>query len=186
MNAVQRGCFLIANPSLRDPNFSRTVVLLCEHGADGSMGLVINRPTPYSLAEALAGIEPDTGCAHRLWWGGPVQNQLALAVHRGQSPPAAAREIVEGMALLADMDALRQLLKVAPAADPSVRVFSGYAGWGSGQLQSEMDEKSWIVSPVRPELVFAPESAGVWAAALKPLGPRYEFLATMPEDPRVN
>jgi putative transcriptional regulator len=110
---------------------------------------------------------------------------VALALHRGQAI-ATAREIGEGMALLADMDALRDLLQRAPAADASVRVFSGYAGWGSGQLQSEMDESSWIVSPAHPELVFARDSAGVWAEALKRLGPRYEFLATMPEDPRVN
>lgn len=184
MQHVRRGCFLIANPSLRDPNFCRTVVLLCEHGEEGSMGLVINRPTEYSLEEALSGL--DLGTDQRLWWGGPVQNQVALVLHRDVAGASGAREVVGGIGLVADTDSLQLLLRDSSPLERQVRVFSGYAGWGSGQLLDEMREGSWFVAPVRADLVFDFEPENVWAEALKLLGARYEFLATMPLDPRVN
>jgi putative transcriptional regulator len=178
------GCFLIASPTLRDPNFSRTVVLLCEHGEDGSMGLVINRPTEHSLIDAIS--EMPSSATQRLYWGGPVQQQLVLVLHRSTLDAPGSKEIVDGMALGADSEALYHVLESAETPEKQVRVFSGYAGWDSGQLEAEMEVRSWIVCPGRSQLVFGVEAEEVWLDALRELGPRYAWLATMPSDPRVN
>ncbi|UCE01246.1 MAG: YqgE/AlgH family protein [Candidatus Latescibacterota bacterium] len=180
---VRPGCLLIASPTLRDPNFSRTVVLLCEHGDEGSMGLVINRPTEHTLAEAISEMPPRA--TQRLYWGGPVQQQLVLVLHRSSLDAPGSTEIVDGMALGSDSEALYEVLD-AHDADGRVRVFCGYAGWSAGQLDAEMEVRSWIVGPGRAKLVFGVDAEQIWHEALRALGPRYAWLATMPADPRVN
>lgn len=181
---IRAGCFLIANPTLRDPNFSRTVVLLCEHNDRGSMGLVINRPTPHTLAEAISGL-PDRA-TQLLYWGGPVQQRVVLVLHRDKLDSPGAREIVDGMALGADSQALLGLLEKSACPTERVRVFSGYAGWGAGQLEAEMLLHSWIVAPGSAALVFHADPEQVWAEALISLGPQYAHLTSIPPDPRVN
>jgi putative transcriptional regulator len=181
---VRAGCFLIANPTLRDPNFSRTVVLLCEHNDQGSMGLIINRPTEHTVAGAISGM-PERA-TQLLYWGGPVQQRLVLVLHRHKIDVPEAREIVDGMALGSDSEALIHLLETAAHPDERVRIFSGYAGWAAGQLESELQEKSWIVAPGRAELVFGVEAERIWAEALQALGPRFRYLTSLPSDPRVN
>ncbi len=181
---VREGCFLIASPTLRDPNFARTVVLLCEHGGKGSMGLVVNRPTEHSVAEALSGM-PERA-TQRLFWGGPVQQHLVLVLHRHGIDTPEGKELVDGMALGNDSDALVQILETAPEPMARVRVFSGYAGWGAGQLDVEMEEHSWIVRPGAARLVFETEPEVMWTEALRELGPRFAHLTTIPLDPRVN
>ncbi len=181
---IRAGCLLIASPTLRDPNFARTVVLLCEHGDQGSMGLVVNRPTRHSVAEAIPGMPARaTQC---LYWGGPVQQQLVLVLHRRALEAPGGQEIGDGMALGTDADALAQILTSAQNPEEHVRVFSGYAGWGAGQLEAEMAERSWIVGPGLARLVLAAETETLWAEALEQLGPRYAYLRNVPLDPRVN
>lgn len=181
---VRAGCFLIANPTLRDPNFSRTVVLLCEHTDQGSMGLIINRPTEHTVAAAITGM-PERA-TQLLYWGGPVQQRLVLVLHRNRRDVPDAKEIVDGMALGSDSEALIQLLTTAAHPDQRVRIFSGYAGWAAGQLEAELQEKSWIVAPGRADLVFGVDPEQIWTEALRALGPRFRYLTTLPPDPRVN
>jgi putative transcriptional regulator len=184
LNAAQvgPGTFLIASPLLRDPNFHRTVVLLCEHEEDeGSMGVIVNRPGDRMLEEALSGVEPHA--SQRLWLGGPVQPDAVLVLHRKPELPG-ARLIVDGMAMGGDDAVLLDLLR---AADPRrARVFSGYAGWGAGQLGAELEQRSWITCTAQARFVFDTEAGDVWSAVLRSLGPRYAYLADLPADPRVN
>lgn len=176
------GSFLIASPILRDPNFARTVVLLCEHDdEEGSMGLVVNRPSDLTLAQTIEGFEDEA--AQKLWVGGPVQRDAVLVLHRNASV-AGARPVVDGMALGGEADELLALLRGERQHD--VRVFSGYAGWGAGQLQRELAERSWIVCPARADFVFDNDPGDTWTALLRSLGPRYAYLADIPLDPRVN
>jgi len=181
---IRSGCFLIANPTLRDPNFSRTVVLLCEHNDAGSMGLVINRPTEHTVAAAIPGM-PDRA-TQPLFWGGPVQQKLVIVLHRSQLDAPGSKGIVDGMSLGADREVLVQLFEHAANPARQVRVFSGYAGWGAGQLEAEMRERSWIVAAASAQLVFGVAPDKIWTAALMTLGPRYEYLTRLPPDPRVN
>ena len=181
---IRAGCFLIANTTLRDPNLSRTVVLLCERNDQGSMGLVINRPTAHTLAEAISGL-PERA-TQLLYWGGPVQQRMVLVLHRDALDSPGAKEIVDGMALGADNQALLHLLEKSANPAERVRVFSGYAGWAAGQLEAEMQLHSWIVAPGQTALVFHDDPEKVWAEALVSLGPQYAHLTAIPPDPRVN
>jgi len=178
------GSFLIANPALVDPNFSRTVVLLCEHDEQGSMGLVINRPGELSLHEALTDLGPSA--TQPLLWGGPVQRDIVLVLHRDAPEISGARPVGDGMSLGGDQEELLELLRGPESVETRVRVFSGYAGWGEGQLEAELRARGWIVCPARARFVFEVEPAAIWAEVLRSLGPRYAHLAAMPSDPRVN
>ena len=176
------GTFLIASPLLRDPNFCRTVILLCEHEDDeGSMGVVVNRPGDQTLQDALSGVVPHP--SQRLWIGGPVQRDAVLVLHRKPELPG-ARLIVDGMAMGGDDEALLELLR---ASNPHrARVFSGYAGWGAGQLGAELEQRSWITCTAQARFIFDTEATDVWSAVLRSLGPRYAYLTDLPADPSVN
>lgn len=179
---VGSGTFLIASPTLRDVNFSRTVVLLCEHDDDeGSMGLVVNRPTEVSLDETVEGLE-DAG-PQPLFFGGPVQREIVVVLHRDAEVPG-AHPVCDGMALGGEAEPILDLLRGPARA--RVRVFSGYSGWGAGQLQDELEMGSWIVCPARAHFVFESTPESMWADVLRSLGPRYELLTHVPLDPRVN
>lgn len=179
---VGSGAFLIASPTLRDPNFSRTVVLLCEHDdEEGSMGLVVNRPTTVLLDQTVEGLDATT--AQPLFYGGPVQRDIVVVLHWDADVPG-AHAICDGMALGGEAEHLLALLR-GPESH-RVRVLSGYSGWGAGQLHNELEVGSWIVCPARARFVFESDPADMWAKVLRSLGPRYELLTRVPLDPRVN
>jgi putative transcriptional regulator len=177
----RRGDFLVASPILRDPNFQRTVVLLCEHDEDeGSMGLVVNRPTEVTLQTALQ-IGPPAG--QQMWFGGPVQRDTVLVLHRGADLPG-ARQITDGMSLGGEEEAIVELL--CSARHTNARVFTGYSGWSRGQLSDELESASWITCRGAARFVFDVEPENMWGAVLRSLGPKYSYLADLPLDPRVN
>lgn len=182
LHTVAPGTFLIASPTLRDPNFARSVVLLCEHDADeGSMGLIVNRPSELTLDQTLNRIGPHP--RQSLWIGGPVQRDVVLALHR-DADVRGARTVCDGMGLGGEEDDIVELVR-GPGAE-RVRVFSGYSGWGAGQLTAELESGSWITCPARALFVFDTEPDSIWATVLRSLGPRYAQLTQIPLDPRVN
>jgi putative transcriptional regulator len=185
-SAVGPGTFLIANPTLRDPNFLRTVVLLCEHSEQGSMGLIINRPSEVKLADALSTkVSPKS--EERLFVGGPVQPDSLLVLHRLAKTVPGAKPIGDGMGFGGDMQALLELLaEPRDHAGDRVRVYAGYSGWGAGQLDQELEAGGWITCGAEARFVFDVESSRVWIEVLRSLGEEYAHLATMPLDPRVN
>ncbi len=179
--AASAGSFLIASPTLRDPNFARTVVLLCEHGETGSMGVVINRPSEVTLSDAIQGLE-DAPAAN-IFVGGPVQPNAVLVLHRG-AEVTEARAVADDIAIGGDETDLLALLRAPRQA--AVRVYTGYAGWGAGQLDGELAEGSWLTCAAHAPLIFDVEPAEVWAAAVRALGPKFSYLLDLPLDPRVN
>ena len=180
--ALASGILLIASPTLRDPNFARSVVLLCEHDVDeGSMGLVVNRPSEMTLSETLNRIGPHP--RQSLWIGGPVQRDIVLVLHR-DAAVRGARSICDGIALGGEEDDIVELVR-GPGAS-QVRVFAGYSGWGAGQLEEEMETGSWITCPARARLIFDQQPDEMWAEVLRSLGPEYARLTRVPLDPRVN
>lgn len=182
VNVPAPGRFLVASPILQDPNFRRTVVLLCEHDDEqGSMGIIVNRPSELKLDDTLLNAE---GIAPQpLWIGGPVQRDAIVVLHRSQGVPG-SKELVDGMAIGGEEAAIVDLLRGPHHQD--VRVFSGYAGWGAGQLADELQERSWLVVPARAHLVFDVPADALWATVLRSLGPGFAYLAQLPLDPRVN
>jgi putative transcriptional regulator len=178
-----RGKLLIAGPTLLDPNFARTVVLIAEHTDEGAMGLVLNRPAETLVDEAVPDLGWMTTDDERVWVGGPVA-ETAVIVLAEWTDPELAGALVEGDLgfVGSDADQPDQL----DGAIRRARVFAGHAGWGPGQLEEEIAEDSWIVEPPRREEIFTAEPEALWAAVLRRKGSRFALLATMPPDPSVN
>lgn len=180
----KRGCLLISSPTLQDSNFSRTVVLLCAHDAQGSMGLVLNRPTNFSLSEALVGVSHPT--TEKLFWGGPVQEDRVTILQRTTQGTTSQHRIAADIEFGDEQDFLRETEGSSLTTSKRFRMFAGYAGWGEGQLQEELDQCGWLIAPAAAELVFDTAPKTIWSAALHRLGPEFAHLASMPRDPRVN
>jgi putative transcriptional regulator len=171
MSASQlaQGCLLVASPGLLDPNFARTVVLVIAHDAEGSFGLVLNRPLDHTLGDVLPDVDPAaTGVP--VLQGGPVQKQALQFMSRHEDT---GRKVLPGLSVGA---ALEDLLAASPGAD-GIQAYLGYSGWGQGQLETETAEGSWIVAPARPEHVFEVPAARLWASVLRELGGRYAWMA---------
>ena len=177
-----KGQLLLASPALFDPNFRRTVVLVTEHTEEGAAGLVLNRPSETAVADAVPDLLPLVSEEERVYVGGPVQESAVLVLAEFEDPEEAALLVVDDVGFVpgdGDFDLLA-------GATRRVRVFAGYAGWGPGQLEAELEESSWIVeSSTAPELFPEPEE-DLWAHVLRDKGGVYRVVALMPEDPSVN
>jgi putative transcriptional regulator len=144
-----QGHLLAAVPELRDPNFARSVVLLVQHNEEGAFGLVINRPTDARLRDVWNQVS-EAPCRRedKLHVGGPVEGPL-MALHQHQT--CSEKIVIPDVHFCSGRDHLEQLV----AEDGPVKFFAGFAGWGSGQLEGEMSENSWLILPARPAMVFS-------------------------------
>ncbi len=177
-----RGQLLIASPALLDPNFHRTVVLVVEHGEAGALGVVLNRPSGAEVTEAaplLAELVEPEGRVHI---GGPVEPTAVMVLAELEDPSEDAAMIFDGVGVLA-ADGDPALLA---AETRRARVFAGYAGWGAGQLESELAEEAWIVEPAEPGDVFGQAQDELWGDVLRRKGGQFALLSRMPPDPSVN
>jgi putative transcriptional regulator len=175
------GSLLIAGPSLYDPNFRRAVVLIGHHDEDGAVGVVLNRITEHEVADAAPPLAPLVAPGDHLFVGGPVQPEAAVVVADFERPDAAQVLAFGTIGFLppeVDPDELGPLRRA--------RVFAGYAGWGAGQLEAELAEDSWLVEPATAADVFTDDPESLWSRVVRRLGPRYELMATMPDDPTLN
>jgi putative transcriptional regulator len=177
--------FLVAAPSLRDPNFRQSVVLLCEHGPEGALGVVVNRPTAMSISEALPQVPILEGSSHVLYAGGPVQTNQVMLLYRGDHLPENSHHVFDGVCLGGDMNMVERIL-TATGTTESFRAYLGYSGWGPGQLENELKTGSWITLPADPALLFEKDPARVWGEILLSLGEEYRLYAEMPFDPSYN
>jgi putative transcriptional regulator len=179
------GKLLIATPKLGDPNFVRSVVLIIAHDENGAFGVVLNRPleglavVPDIPGWSESGVPPPH--LHR---GGPVDPTVAIGLGRaGASPPAPGwTPVFDGVGLV-DLGRPHDELEVHVT---DLRVFVGYAGWGAGQLDGEVEQDAWFVASAMAEDVFAAEPEALWPAVLRRQGPRVAIYATFPEDPGRN
>jgi putative transcriptional regulator len=170
-----RGQLLIAAPSLFD-YFRRTVVLVLEHSEEGAMGVVLNRESETRVADAVPVLAELATPDELVRVGGPVAPQSVVALGEFGDVEEAGLLVVGSVGTLdpdADNGSLRRL-----------RVYAGYAGWGAGQLEGELEEEAWVVVPARPEDPFA--DGDIWSDALRRKGGSYKLLATMPADPSLN
>jgi putative transcriptional regulator len=157
---LRAGIFLYASPGLAEPRFAETVILLVEHGPSGSLGLVVNRPTERKAHRALdLETRPDEE-ALPLYWGGPVQPEAILALVRARRPPDGSRTVFADVHLAGDRDAVREALEAG--GDGRLRVYSGYAGWGAGQLADEVRAGAWVLDRADAASVFSPDPARLW------------------------
>ena len=177
-----------------DPNFMHSVVLLCSVGAEGAMGFVLNQPTGFCSGDLLGRYEDLENSEHEVFAGGPVGRDQLHFLHGVPEALPGGQPIVEGLFLGGDFEALRALLRQpAPRGgshprDP-LRLFVGYAGWGAGQLEAELDQESWAVIPGCASLPFecgAGSREGFWRRLLSAQGPAGKLLASLPPDPSWN
>jgi putative transcriptional regulator len=148
------------------------------------MGLILNRPSRFSLSDVLVGVP--RSASEKVFWGGPVEEDRFMLLQRipGES---ALGGITEGIQFGNEEEFMRDLMDDTHSAVQQYRVFAGYAGWGDGQLQMEMDQCGWLIAPTPAQaLIFDTAPEGMWSAAIRSLGPEYAHLASMPLDPRVN
>ncbi|MEM9997066.1 MAG: YqgE/AlgH family protein [Bacteroidota bacterium] len=175
------GTVLIAEPALRDPNFRRTVVLLCEHSDEGTFGLILNRPTGHHLSDVL---DEPLGFDAELYQGGPVQLDTLHFLHPygeidGSIP------VLDGVWWGGRFEEAVTMIDAAEAEAEAFRFFAGYAGWGPGQLDSEVEGDGWVVRPGHRRLVYDSD-AHLWREVVMALGGEYRLLANYPDDPSLN
>lgn len=177
-----RGQLLIAAPTMGDPNFERTVVLVTEHGPLGAMGLILNRPAATRVGEVAPELDLLLDGEEPVYLGGPVGEDAVIVLAEFDDPDEAAAPVMRGLGFVpagASEEDLAQRIGRA-------RVFAGYAGWGPGQLDGEIEQDAWILEPAAPDDPFTPEAETLWQRVLRRKGRDYALLATMPPDPSVN
>lgn len=182
MSESTRGQLLIAGPGLQDPNFWRTVVLVIEHTEEGALGLVLNRPSETTAGEAIPELEQTLTPEEPLLIGGPVQPSSVIVLAEFEEASDAALIAFDEIGVLG-ADAAQENLG---AGIRQGRAFAGHAGWGPGQLDSELERGDWILESARPEDAFSAEPATLWSEVLLRKGGSYALIARMPADPSVN
>lgn len=183
---LKKGIFLIADPKLRDPNFSQTVILLCEHNDQGTLGVVVNRPTTLRLSEAIPNLDGAHSTSDVIYSGGPVQPDHIMTLYRADEQVPESEHVADGMYLGGSLAILEDMLASSSSSTHSIRAYVGYAGWSSNQLESELGESSWKLVPADQKFVFDMEPARVWSTLLASLGEEYAIYASMPADPTMN
>jgi putative transcriptional regulator len=181
-NESLRGQLLIASPALFDPNFRRAVVLVTEHTEEGAMGLVLSRPTEAAVVDAVPPLEDLVEPGACVYVGGPVQPTAVVVLAEFDDVEESAALVVGDVGFVrADVEP-----GALPASTRRARVFAGYAGWGAGQLEEELEQESWILEPALPDDVFAPDTDDLWSSVLRRKGGQFAVVALMPPDPSLN
>lgn len=165
-----KGHFIVAMPHLSDPNFHRTVVLMCEHNEEGAMGLVVNRTFPFKLDEILAGQEliGIGGADATVHYGGPVQPEVGFLIYENGKDYPESLKITSRLNLGTTLDILED---ISMDEGPERFYFAlGYAGWGAGQLEQEIRRNDWLVVPCCEELIFELPYEERWEKAIEKLG----------------
>ncbi len=178
-----KGQLLLDSGQLRGSFFQRTVVLICQHDAEGAFGLILNRATGSSVGETIVADLPDALKTNPLYLGGPVQPSALSFLHTDSFIPDA--NVIPNLSLGHSVDSLIELGE-SFSATRKVKMFAGYAGWSPGQLEEEMKRKAWLLHPASLELVFETEPGQLWQSILQKKGWRYKLLSQMPEDLSLN
>ncbi len=179
-----RGRLLVATPILGDPNFDHTVVLVLEHGDDGAVGVVLNRPTETDVAEPLPGWHRLAAEPAVVFLGGPVSPTAAICLGRGwPGETATGYEALFGSLGTVDLSLDPD---EATSALQAIRVFVGYAGWGEGQLEGEIEAGAWFVVDAHPDDALSSEPEELWRAVLRRQRGHMAMYANFPPNPAMN
>src|SRR5437016_544943 len=181
--AFLKGQLLLDSGQLRGSFFQRTVVLICQHDAEGAFGLVLNRNSGTNVGETIVADLPETLKSCPLYLGGPVQPAaLSFLLSDSFIPDA---NVLPNLSLGHSLDSLLEFGE-SFSATQKIKMFAGYAGWSPGQLEDEMKRKAWLTHPASLELVFETDPAKLWKNILRTKGGKYILLAQMPEDLSMN
>jgi putative transcriptional regulator len=178
-----RGRLLVATPPLVDPNFDRSVVLVLEHGEEGALGIILNRPTDATLTAVLPEWHAHASAPDVVFSGGPVAPEAVIALARGGAGSDAGW--VPVLDDVGSVDVGRQPDELGFRID-ALRVFAGYAGWGPGQLEGELSEQAWFVVSTQPSDPFSDRPEDLWRDVLRRQRGRVAMFAHFPADPMSN
>ena len=176
------GHVLVASPSILDPNFERTVVLVTAHTDEGAIGVILNRCSEATVGEAVPQLSPVLDAHDQIYVGGPVNPQGVAVLAEFDDPDDAGVVVMDDVGFVALDDALEG---DAPQLQRA-RVFAGVAGWGPEQLEEELERDDWIIEPAELGDIFTEDPDGLWSAVLQRKGGRYALVARMPIDPSLN
>ena len=183
MVTLSPGILLIADPFLKDPNFARTVVLLCEYQEKGSFGFVINKLFDQTLSDLVPEVLINN---IPVYYGGPVQMDTIHFVHRHPELISGGQEILPGVFWGGQFDQVVDAINKGLLEPNRVKFFIGYSGWTEGQLDEEVKDKSWILSDTDTSLIFERREQQIWQQSLKNLGSTFAMMANYPIDPSLN
>lgn len=183
MDDIVPGTILVADPFLKDPNFMRSVVFICEHQPEGSFGFVLNRRYDKVIGDLINDLD---GCQLPVFYGGPVQMDTVHFIHQRPDLIQGGMEITDGIYWGGDFETLVTHIQQGTIKPQHIRFFIGYSGWSAGQLEGELDEKSWLITSGSKKLVFHTSEKQIWPEALKQMGGDYEQLIHYPIDPQLN
>lgn len=179
-----RGHLLVSEPYLPDPNFERTVVLLCASNDDGAFGFVLNKPSALLYNDIM---EDPIGRDELVYVGGPVQQDTLHFLHQRPDIIPGGVPIWDGLYWGGDFEKVKFLLQTNLIKDRDIRFFIGYSGWGPGQLEEEILEKSWIIAPYEDKnLIFNVPAQLIWKKVLENMGGKFKMISNYPRDPRLN
>lgn len=176
------GRLLLASPRLVDPNFDLCVLLVLEHGDDGALGIIVNRPSPLRVSDALPDWTDASGDPAVVFAGGPVERDALIALGRPAGDDHGGGLVLD----LHSVDLDTQPALVLAGGVVQVRIFAGYAGWSPGQLEAEVDEGAWWVVDALPDDAFPARPGVLWQQVLRRQGPPLAFAVTLPDDPTLN
>lgn len=180
----RKGDLLISEPFLADPNFARTVILLCEHNDEGSFGFVLNKLSQIKLNELIEGVGDRQD---DIYIGGPVQQNTLQFIHRNDGLIEGGNEVRDGIFWGGNFEQMLTMMESKLIKPDDINFFVGYSGWVSGQLKSELEIDSWIISRnVNIEQIFDTDVNSLWKEVLNTMGGKFKVVANFPVDPRLN
>ena len=180
---IEKGKLLLSEPFLKDYFFKRSVILMLDHDEFGSMGIIINRETEYSISDLVDDFpEFDS----KVFLGGPVQTENIFILHRKGDLINGSQEIMPGLYWGGDFEQIKEMIRLGVLKNTDLRFYLGYSGWSKGQLQNELTENSWIVAESKYEYIFANQPKDLWKEILEIYGDDYEMWINFPVDPQEN
>lgn len=181
---LTKGSLLIASPDIDSGIYFRGVILICEHSAAGSFGIMINKPLDIDLPEEILNLKEISNPHVQLRAGGPLQPNQMMLLHSSDQLPDQTMKICDGVYLGGDLQFLQEA--VDNADGPQVRLCFGYAGWTAGQLEREFLGGLWFLHPASAKHIFEAPSEKVWQTILREMGGKYATLSMIPEDLSLN
>ncbi len=182
---AKTGSLLISEPFMLDQNFERSVILLCEHDAEqGTIGLILNHRSMLTLQDI---IDQLGGTPFPLYFGGPVEGNALFFIHKAFEKLQSGNHIMDDLYWGGDFDLLKELIKSNQITPAEVKLFLGYSGWSSGQLDQEIKDNSWAVhNSFNIDLTFISDGEDLWKEAVISMGPKYAHVANFPKRPEFN
>lgn len=181
---IEKGTFLIATPDIDSGFFFRGIILICEHNANGSFGLLINKSLDLELPEEVLNMSQLANHRMGIRAGGPVQTNQMMLLHNSNSLPHQTLKICEGVYLGGDLQFLKDSL--SDENGPDINLCFGYAGWNQGQLEREFLDGHWFIHPSSAKYVFHTPPEKLWQSILRDMGGKYATLSMIPEDLTLN